>query len=650
MAVRSTCFQHNLRDKYTWRSPQGTESQIDHVVIDGRHFSDIIDVRTYRGANVDSDHYLVMVKMRQRLSLAKSVRYRRPPRLDLERLKLPEVASRYAHSLEAALPGRVSCWKLLEDCWRSVKAAITNAAESTIGFVERGRRNDWFDEECRAILEEKNAARRAMLQYNLRDYEEAYGQKRRQQHQLFRAKVRHQEELEFEDMEQLHRSNETRKFYKKLNGSRNGFTPRVEMCRDKNGAILTNEREVIDRWKQHFDEHLNSAEAEAGVQGGRREDFIGTAGEGEEPVPTMREVKDAIKKLKNNKAAGKDGIGAELIKMGPEKLASCLHRLIVRVWESEQLPEEWKEGVICPIYKKGDKLDCENYRAITILNAAYKVFSQILFSRLSPIAEGFVGSYQAGFVMGDQQPTKSSLCDKSSKSVATAYDSVDREELWKIMDENGFPGKLIRLIKMTMDGASKSNQFICFADDMDIVGRTFKAVADAYTDLKREAEKCSIYKSLIRPVVLYGHETWTMLEEDLRALSVFERRVLRTIFGGVYENDGWRRRMNHELAQLYNEPSIRKVAKAGRLQWAGHVARMPERADHLSQRNQKINPAKLVFVSEPVGTRRRGVQRARWVDQVESDLESVGAPRNWRNAAMDRACWRRIVQQAKLMV
>ncbi|XP_039433298.1 uncharacterized protein LOC120415756 [Culex pipiens pallens] len=496
MAVRSTCFQHNLRDKYTWRSPQGTESQIDHVVIDGRHFSDIIDVRTYRGANVDSDHYLVMVKMRQRLSLAKSVRYRRPPRLDLERLKLPEVASRYAHSLEAALPGEGELLEApLEDCWRSVKAAITNAAESTIGFVERGRRNDWFDEECRAILEEKNAARRAMLQYNLRDYEEAYGQKRRQQHQLFRAKVRHQEELEFEDMEQLHRSNETRKFYKKLNGSRNGFTPRVEMCRDKNGAILTNERE------------------------------------------------------------------------------------------------------------------CREY----------------------------------------QVPTHHLFIDFKA-----AYDSVDREELWKIMDENGFPGKLIRLIKMTMDGArccvkisgaesdsftslgglrqgdgisclcfnvvlegvmrragfnmrgtifSKSNQFICFADDMDIVGRTFKAVADAYTDLKREAEKCSIYKSLIRPVVLYGHETWTMLEEDLRALSVFERRVLRTIFGGVYENDGWRRRMNHELAQLYNEPSIRKVAKAGRLQWAGHVARMPERADQLSQRNQKINPAKLVFVSEPVGTR-----------------------------------------------
>lgn len=52
----------------------------------------------------------------------------------------------------------------------------------------------------------------------------------------------------------------------------------------------------------------------------------------------MRDVKDAIKKLKYNKAAGKDDIGADLIKMGSEKYAFCLHRL-VRIWELEQLPE-----------------------------------------------------------------------------------------------------------------------------------------------------------------------------------------------------------------------------------------------------------------------------------------------------------------------
>ncbi|XP_052562748.1 uncharacterized protein LOC128092589 [Culex pipiens pallens] len=272
----------------------------------------------------------------------------------------------------------------------------------------------------------------------------------------------------------------------------------------------------------------------------------------------MREVKDAIKKLKNNKAAGKDGIGAELIKMGPNKLVACLQRLIVKDWDTEQLPEEWKEGVICPLYKKRDKLEFENYRAITILNAAYKVLSQIIFCRLSERAKDFVGTYQAGFVEGKSTTDQISLLRQILQKCReyqipthhlfidfkAAYDSVDREELWKIMYENGFPGKLIRLVKSTMDGArcsvkisgamsdpiesrkglrqgdgisglcfniglegvmrragfnmrgtiiNRSNQFICYADvAMDIVGRTFEDVARRYTELKREADKVGL--------------------------------------------------------------------------------------------------------------------------------------------------------------
>ena len=61
-------IQHAPRFSYTWRSPQQTLSQIDHVLIDGRFFSDVIDVRTYRGANVDSDHFLVMVKLRLQIA------------------------------------------------------------------------------------------------------------------------------------------------------------------------------------------------------------------------------------------------------------------------------------------------------------------------------------------------------------------------------------------------------------------------------------------------------------------------------------------------------------------------------------------------------------------------------------------------------
>ncbi|KXJ81627.1 hypothetical protein RP20_CCG018417 [Aedes albopictus] len=134
-----------------------------------------------------------------------------------------------------------------------------------------------------------------------------------------------------------------------------------------------------------------------------------------------------------------------------------------------------------------------------------------------------------------------------------------------------------------------------------------------------------MYKTLIRPVVLYRHETWTGLEEDLQALGVFERRVLRTTFGGVQDNGvGWRR-MSHELAALYGEPSIQKVANAGRIRWAGHVASMPDN-----------NPAKLVFTTDPDGTRRRRGQRARWAEQVERDLASIWRDRGWRAATTNR--------------
>ena len=97
-------------------------------------------------------------------------------------------------------------------------------------------------------MDEKNAARATWLQRSTRQSKERYQQKRRQQDHLFLDKKRHLEEMECEDMEQLHRSNETRKFYKKLNGSRKGFVPRAEKCRDKDGGILSDEREVSERW------------------------------------------------------------------------------------------------------------------------------------------------------------------------------------------------------------------------------------------------------------------------------------------------------------------------------------------------------------------------------------------------------------------
>jgi hypothetical protein len=56
------------------------------------------------------------------------------------------------------------------------------------------------------------------------------------------------------------------------------------------------------------------------------------------------------------------------------------------MWNKEELPEEWKELIIVPIYKKGDKTDCSNYRGISLLSSTYTILSNVLPSKLAPYA------------------------------------------------------------------------------------------------------------------------------------------------------------------------------------------------------------------------------------------------------------------------
>jgi hypothetical protein len=143
--------------------------------------------------------------------------------------------------------------------------------------------------------------------------------------------------------------------YRDINEFNKGHQPRINIIKDENGNLLADPQNVLNRWKHFFNQVLNVH----GVHDVRQMD-IHTA-EPLVPEPSLVGVEIAIGKLKSYKSPGTDQIPAELIKAGDETLYSEIRKLICAIWNKEELPQQWKESIIVPIYEKGDKTDCNNY-------------------------------------------------------------------------------------------------------------------------------------------------------------------------------------------------------------------------------------------------------------------------------------------------
>jgi hypothetical protein len=89
------------------------------------------------------------------------------------------------------------------------------------------------------------------------------------------------------------------------------------------------------------------------------------------------------------------------------------------------------------------------------------------------------------------------------------------------------------------------------------------------------SSKLKIYKTVIRPAVTYGSETWTLTSRNEQQLKIFERKILRKMFGPIQDEDGiWRIRKNQELNELIGNADIVRFIKSRRMTCLGHVTRM----------------------------------------------------------------------------
>jgi hypothetical protein len=87
----------------------------------------------------------------------------------------------------------------------------------------------------------------------------------------------------------------------------------------------------------------------------------------QQPLPTLEVVTHTIKRLKNHRSPGSENKSSELIKEGGQDLIYKMHKVMKELWNTERMPKDWEEGIMCPSYKKGDKLKCEIYCGITLL-------------------------------------------------------------------------------------------------------------------------------------------------------------------------------------------------------------------------------------------------------------------------------------------
>ena len=229
------------------------------------------------------------------------------------------------------------------------------------------------------------------------------------------------------------------------------------------GRMIVEAEEVRKRWAEYFDSLLNVEDervadirmddrvAEMNVMRGFDDSFI-----------TAEEVQEAVREMKAGKAAGLDGCVVECLKCGGVIIIEWLVRMLNVCFESGRVPMDWVSACIVPLYKgKGDRYECTSYRGISLLSVVGKVYGRVLIKRVRGSTEGMIGDEQCGFRSGrgcvDQVFAVRQLCEKylgkgkdicwAFMDLEKAYDRIDREALWVVLQGYGVGGRLLDGVK-----------------------------------------------------------------------------------------------------------------------------------------------------------------------------------------------------------
>ena len=228
------------------------------------------------------------------------------------------------------------------------------------------------------------------------------------------------------------------------------------------GTIITNVDSQLERWTEHFRSVLNPPIfLQEDTELDSRVHIPAPSARIISSVPSLAEVRTALRQFKSGKAPGPDGLIMELLQADVEVAVRELHPLIRSCWKANSFPESWKSALLIKLPKKGDLSLCGNWRGIALQNSISKVVAQIVLNRIQPALDTSMRRNQAGFRRGrscaDQINSLRVIVEQSRElntplyllfvDFKCAFNRLHQPTMWRILSRYGIPDKLVEIIR-----------------------------------------------------------------------------------------------------------------------------------------------------------------------------------------------------------
>jgi hypothetical protein len=286
--------------------------------------------------------------------------------------------------------------RTVDNTWKNIKDAFLTTCQETLGQTQQ-QHKEWISggtfREIQERKEKKARLNSSRTCAGKAAAQEAYKAANKKVKKKIREdKRRFVENLATEAEEAAGKRNlkELYDLTKKMSGK---FGKPERPVRDKDGNSIPGTAKQKQRWVEYVSELLNrpAPTNPPNLEPAEQDLQIGC------DAPSKEEIRKAIGQLRNGKAAGPDHIPAEALKADVETTVNILHPLFQHIWEEEHIPEEWKEGHLIKLPKKGDLSDCGNYRGIMLLSTIWKVFNRVILNRMKGQVDKELRDQQAGF-------------------------------------------------------------------------------------------------------------------------------------------------------------------------------------------------------------------------------------------------------------